>query len=194
MSMWTYIHGTITVTPMGRTQAETRYILDTVLDHLPRVSGSEKDMYVHVVQKAGWNSSCSDNEFGQWIPHKDRHTQSKYILVLEAALRDRAFDETKRELNNWLNRLAKRVGVSELLVRLYDCYDRELIISNAEPYAQMEEWPSWCKQSNGEPAWAEYLMWERHPRCDLPLMLVKKYYDDPKTDDEIERRKKYYET
>ena len=42
MSWWTYIHGTIVVSPTGRTQAEKRYVLDTVLDHLPRVTGFRK--------------------------------------------------------------------------------------------------------------------------------------------------------
>lgn len=51
MSSWTYITGTITVSPIGRTQAEKRYILDTVLAHLPIVSGSERDMNVYVIQK-----------------------------------------------------------------------------------------------------------------------------------------------
>ena len=54
MSWWTYVHGTIVVSPMGRTQAEKRYILDTVLEHLPVVSGSERDikkkeLIVHVL-------------------------------------------------------------------------------------------------------------------------------------------------
>lgn len=35
MSWWTYVHGIVVVKPMGRTQAEKRYILDTVLEHLP---------------------------------------------------------------------------------------------------------------------------------------------------------------
>ena len=65
MSYWTYIQGTITVSPIGRTQAQKRYILDTVLSHLPIVSGSEKDMDVYVIQKNGHNSSCSHDEFGE---------------------------------------------------------------------------------------------------------------------------------
>ena len=36
MSNWTHITGVITVEPMGRCQAEARYILDMVLAHLPR--------------------------------------------------------------------------------------------------------------------------------------------------------------
>lgn len=42
MSFWSYVHGTVTVQPLGRTQSEKRYILDTVLSHLPKVTGSEK--------------------------------------------------------------------------------------------------------------------------------------------------------
>lgn len=51
MSYWTYINGTITVRPMGRTQPEKRYILETVLNHLPRVTGSEGDMNTYIIQK-----------------------------------------------------------------------------------------------------------------------------------------------
>ena len=65
MSWWTYLHGTVTVRPMGRTQAEKRYILDTVLEHLPLVTGSERDMNVYVIQKNGESSSCSCDEFGE---------------------------------------------------------------------------------------------------------------------------------
>ena len=65
MSWWTYVYGTIVVSPAGRTQAEKRYVLDTVLDHVPRVTGSEGDMNVYVIQKKGYDSSSSCDEFGQ---------------------------------------------------------------------------------------------------------------------------------
>lgn len=108
MSSWTYITGTITVSPIGRTQAEKRYILDTVLAHLPIVSGSEKDMDVYVIQKNGYNGSSSCDEFGErtnnlvdWYGNRTRsrgmlRTQDEYILVVDAALRDREFDEIQR--------------------------------------------------------------------------------------------------
>lgn len=195
MSFWTYIDGTITVTPLGRTQPEKRYVLDTVLDHLPAVTGSEGNMNIHIIQKAGHDMSSSRNEFDEWVGYRDHHDpwmriQSKYMLVLEANLRDRTFDQTKMELNKWLNRLAKRVGVEEILVRLSG-YDKEMIIRNAEPYSQMEEWPSWCKGSNGEPAWAEYLLWDSARDIKYPVKLAYKYYDDPENDAEVERRMAY---
>lgn len=51
MSYWSFVHGTVTVLPFGRTQAEKRYLLDTVLDHLPKVTGSEGDMNIYCIQK-----------------------------------------------------------------------------------------------------------------------------------------------
>ena len=121
MSYWTYITGTITVSPIGCTQAQKKYILDTVLAHLPIVSGSEKDMDVYVIQKNGHNSSCSCDEFGErtnnltdWYGDRTRSrgmlcTQDEYILVVDAALRDREFDETYREFIKWLVRLGKDI-------------------------------------------------------------------------------------
>ena len=202
MSAWTYITGVITVFPMGRTQPEKRYILDTILEHMPRVSGSEEDMHVHVVQKAGHDSSSSHNEFGEPV-RKMRHydqrwaeTQSEYLVIIEGALRDRYFEETLRELNKWLNRLAKRAGIEEILVKLrgYDSnWERkELIISDPKPYHEMAEWPSWSEKSDGEPMWCEYLMWESAKDSWYPLLLTRKYYNDPETDAEVERRMKWH--
>lgn len=65
MSFWSYVRGMIEVYPMGRTQAEMRYILETVLSHLPPVTGSEGNMKAHIVQKSGFNYSSSADEFGQ---------------------------------------------------------------------------------------------------------------------------------
>lgn len=42
MSNWTYVQGLIELDVPGRTQAEKNYILQTVIDHLPKVTGSEK--------------------------------------------------------------------------------------------------------------------------------------------------------
>jgi hypothetical protein len=196
MSSWTYITGIITVSPMGRTQPEKRYILDTVLEHQPRVTGSEQDMHIHVVQKHGYNCSSSHNEFGEWIPWNDNHTQSDYFVIIEGTLRDRHFDETLRELSKWLNRLAKRAGIEDLIVKLTG-YDskwewRELIISNSEPYEKMAEWPSWVpEKSNGEPMWCEYMMWDSAKDANYPMLLAYKYFNDPENDAEVERRMEY---
>ena len=208
MSMWTYINGAITVCPMGRTQAEKRYILETVLNHLPIVSGSEGDMHTYIIQKEGHNSSCSCDEYGEHtnnlIDRYDCHnykngwlrTQEEYIIVVDAALRDRYFNEAFREFMKWLCRLAKRVDLMNVLVKIND-YSKEYVINDncsiSSPYRLMNEYPSWCEESNGEPCWCEHLMWESAKNSMYPMLLAYKYINDPENDAEVERRRKYRE-
>ena len=208
MSFWTYINGTITVKPMGRTQPEKRYILDTVLEHLPRVTGSEGDMEIYVNQRAGHNVSCSCDEFGMrtdnlvaMYGYKSRkrgwhETQDQYLLTVKAGLRDRMFDETKREFLNWLCRLAKRVMVEEVLVNIQG-YEQEMLVQDdGNTFYHMFENPSWYtppKWKEPETNWCEYLMWDRGYETDMPLELVSKYYEDEENDAEVERRRKWRE-
>lgn len=193
MSSWTYVRGFIEVCPMGRTQAEVRYILDTVLSHLPLVTGSERDMSVHVVQKSGHNESCSHNEFGQWIPGEWHEVQRHYILVVEGSLRDRVLDQTKREFLKWICRLAKRVFVNDILVRISG-FDGTIVIDDEKPFYDMFEDISWIAREKGEDHavnWCEYLMWDRAKNSDYPLKLACKYVDDPENDAELQRRIEY---
>lgn len=211
MSDWTYIHGTITVSPIGRTQPEKRYVLDTVLSHLPIVSGSEKDMDIYVIQKNGHNSSRSCDEFGQitnnltdWHGNKSRqrgwlYTQDEYILVVDASLRDREFDQTYREFIKWIVRLGKRVMIDDILVKIKG-YDKSTIIKDYrvqnEKYSYQNvffnlfEDTSWVSD-NEEVNWCEYMLYPRAKNSDYPMMLAYKYFNDEENDREVERRMKY---
>lgn len=199
MSWWTYVHGTIVVSPTGRTQAEKRYVLDTVLDHLPQVTGSEEDMNVYVIQKRGYNSSCSHDEFGQRTNnligrygYKDRRhgwlqMQDEYILVVDGALRDREFEETFREFQKWLIRLAKRVSVESVLVKIND-YEKSKLIQNERGYYwNLFEYPSGSRgNETNEPAWYEYLLWQPIKNGDYPSVLAYKYFNDEENDKQVE--------
>lgn len=200
MSHWTHVIGTLRVSPMGRTQPEKRYILETVLEHLPLVTGSEGDMEIHINVGGGASSSCSCDEFDMrtdkgknWYGNRSRKgwfdMEEDYLLTVVGNLRDREFDETYREFQKWLTRLAKRVIVDQICVKIYAEYGKEIIISDANPYADMWESPSWSDPEI-EPNWCEYLMWKRWKDTPLPLELVYKYYDDKDADDEYERRMK----
>ena len=201
MSQWAYVRGTIIVSPMGRTQPEKRYILDTILDHLPRVTGSEGDMDVYVIQKKGHNSSSSCDEFGMNTNNLESvyggksnrgwlNVQSLYVLVVDGSLRDRTFNETKKEFLKWLCRLAKRVTVEEILVTVESFDGRMLIRENMGAFWNMFEDPSWANKDR-EPTWCEYLMWDKAKGSDMPMMLAYKYYADEENDAEVERRMGY---
>lgn len=175
MSYWTYISGVITIHVFGVTQPHKRYILDTVLQHLPVVSGSERNMKVHVIQAYGYNGSSTVNEFGEPVRfHRNAdndewtRTQDNYFLVVEANLRDRMFDETKLEFNKWLCRMAKRLWIKDILVRL-EGQGRELLITDSSPYEEMLEY------GEKELPWTDYLYWEKAEDSDYPAVLCRKY-------------------
>lgn len=211
MSSWTYVNGTIEVRPMGRTQAEKRYILETVLDHLPFVTGSERDMNVYIIQKNGHSCSSSHTEhgvYGGYLGWNKKNlsldVQDNYILVVNGSFRDREFNHTYREFQKWLCRLAKRVAVEDVLVEVQG-YNRSAIIRNSEihrkhiwgtVYGMMFEDPSWFRDKKDkdefkEPNWCEYLMWDHAKGYDYPMMLAYKYIADEDNDAEVERRIMY---
>jgi len=173
MSAWTYVNGTITLSPMGRTQAEKRYILDTVLNHLPLVTGSEKDMSKYVIQKDGFNSSSSFDEYGwrtdnllDWYGNNNRRggwlrTQDQYILVVDGSLRDREFEETFKEFMNFICRLSDRIIIEDALIKI-SSYNKEVLITNKnECFSDMYTYPSWSVGGKeDEYNWCEHLMWE----------------------------------
>lgn len=202
MSFWTYITGVIEVTVYGNTNAQNKYIIETVLEHMPYVTGSEEDMAYHVIAKHGYNQSSTHNEFGEPVRAHRRfewaHTQSKYMIVIEGSLRDRLFEETLRELNKWLNRLSKRLSVDDIAVKLTgrsntNYEHKSIVISDSAPYENMYEMPSWSSRNeDGEPAWWEYLIWDNAKGTQYPLLLCHKYYCDPEVDAEVERRREYY--
>lgn len=194
MSWWTHIRGMIEVCVRGRTQPEIRYILETVLDHLPRVTGSEGDMNVHIVQEKGHNVSSDCDEFGQTTnnltdlygqktyKHGYLFTQDAYVVVVEGDFRDRMFETTKREFANWLCRLAKRVYVENICVKIFDDYGKNIVVSDEKPYGEMYE-----SYDN----WTNYLMWEADPLSEMPVVLMNKYRKEEYIKEEIDRRNRW---
>ena len=203
MSLWSYVHGAITVSPPGFTQAHKAYVLDTILAHLPQVTGSEKNMQTYVSQCNGHDASYGCDEFMtpyQFSPKaacKDRgfmHLQSHYLITVRGQLRDRHVELTHRELLRWLVRLAKRVYIDEVTISVFgDALEsciRPMIITNEKgKFSSLYEW-SPCDEENAPPAWTDFMMWERD-ESGLPLELAYKYYNDSDLDREIERRKQY---
>ena len=149
MSSWTYVQGLIELDVPGRTQAEKNYILQTVIDHLPKVTGSEKPMNIYTIQTAGYDSWQNFDEFYNRV--EDFRTQSRYFLVLDGNLRDRHYKDTFKELNKFLNRLGKRLMVDSVYVRLYNYEHSHIFTNKNDCYGKMFE--------NDDP-WYNYLMWE----------------------------------
>ena len=206
MSNWTYVMGQIIVAPMGRTQNEKEYILKTVLDHLPLVTGSEEDMQVYIYQDRLYDTASSHDEFGMMTDkaihyngYRSRkmgmyRSSSYYILSIKGELRDRTYEETVKEFIRWLSRLSKRCMVDDILVKVCGYsykHNRNMrwVCSNVKPFREMFEDPSWCDEDSIN--WCEYLMWERGKGSDIPLAHSYKYDLDDEDSEEFLRRKKY---
>lgn len=159
MSHWTYIQGVVEVSPFGRSQAEKRFILETVLQHLPKVTGSEKDMYTHIVQRGGYDFWSSSDEFG--VNQRDEiKMQTSYYVVVEGNFRDREIEQTYSEFIRWLIRLSKRLVVENCLVDVYNYRKHKLI--NRDDLCELNEPFSWEYEKILPPHknWCEKIMWK----------------------------------
>ena len=194
MSYWTHVNGSIIVDVPGRTQEESEYVLKTVLKHLPVVTGSESDMDVFIQRQSGTNMSSSHDEYGMTTNNLvDRYgdrsrtrgwleVQTKYILTVQGDLRDREFDDTFKEFMNWLCRLAKRVSVKSVLVRIEAEYSGKTTTLDyygydKNPFIHMEECNAW-EDDNHIPSWTEHLLWRPYEGYTMPLSLLYKYYPE----------------
>lgn len=209
MSRWTHIHGIIEVSPFGHTQAEKTYVLETILEHQPRVTGSEEDMSVRYMIKPGYNHWSSHDELGVYYGYPsyrkyDKEAgegQDSYLVILDADLRDRTYRSTFKELINWLCRLSKRVMVDDILIKIIDEYGEEHIISESGYggcFHEMFESPfrysdKWEKIHGRKLNRFRYLCWEMDPYSGLPLSMLSDDYEDPEVDEELARRKEFEE-
>lgn len=130
MSNWTKVRGVIDVCPAGNSQAEKRYTLETLISHLPKITGSEKDVNIYIIQKSGNDYSASFDEFYYPI---NNEVQSHYLIVLDGNLRDRIFDFTLKETNIFLNKLSKNIWIDDILLKIKG-QGSEYVYKNAEPY------------------------------------------------------------
>ena len=157
MSSWTYVEGMIKVHIPGRTQPEIEFVLKSVLEHLPKVSGSEGGMEIYINKIDGWNESSSHDEF--WKPSNlgtDEYgyfnIQTEYLITVNGSLRDTEYKEIIRTFVQWLTRLAKRIMVENVLVEIYDTFDENrYVIHDHDKFEQMYE---------DENNWNEYLFWK----------------------------------
>lgn len=203
MSRWTYINGEVKVSPMGRTLEEQEYILKTVLNHLPIVTGSETSMRVDIVRLGHTCNSSHDelgnnysrpNLEGEWERYFWHKSNYAFKLVLTSALRDTSLGEIYKLFWKWLVRLSKRVYVDYILVDIND-YCNHRIIHYPDGLHDLFETPTWANEKKNiedvEPNWCEYLMWDRDNYSMLPVEYIYKYYNDKEVDEEMIRRLRF---
>ena len=115
ISWWTYVAGVIEVDTFARSDAEAIYLAQTVVNHLPRITGSERDVEFHLTKPSGYCSSSNVDEFNQESDlYNDEFcrmfvTQERILITIYGNLRDRMFKRTLRETTKMLARLSSRL-------------------------------------------------------------------------------------
>lgn len=114
MSLWTYVSGVIEVDTCARSDAEAMYLAQTVVNHLPRITGSERDVEYYLSRPSGYCVSSNVDEFDQPSNlYHDRFsmftTQDRILITIHGNLRDRMFKQTLREATKMLARLSSRL-------------------------------------------------------------------------------------
>lgn len=185
MSFWTHVIGLIEVTVPGRTQPECDYVVRTVINHMPLITGSEGPVSVHVVKKSGHTSSSNTDEYGQFsnlltdeygTPSKYGwlRVQDKYMLVLEGNLRDRFFAQTARETVRFLDRLSRTLEVTYYHVDVFSddkgkyTFQRkndvkyDWIHQNYDrPWNRRYVWHMFDEEEFRVERWTDHLLWRR---------------------------------
>lgn len=168
MSAWSYITGTVTLNLMGLSTAHNEYMLKEVLSHLPDVNPTKWsehhfDLFINKPMFCSSSSSHDDfmisahypdynienmNRFStpnyayhdKWIERNDT-----FIITINGIFRDCYFEECLKSFNKWLNRLAKRLWVTDVVVRVsgYSNSNKEFkqtfISSDTSFYSDMYE-------------------------------------------------------
>lgn len=146
MSFWTYVKGVVFVEGRGSSQAQVQYCIDSVMNHLPKVTGSEGNMEMHAVKLDGHDCWSNFDEFYNFIPGHGIEVQHKYAIVLNGDLRDRLFEDTFKEFVAFLCRLSKRLVVGSVNVTVCgnsmnsDNWYREYHFTNHVPYHDMYDY------------------------------------------------------
>lgn len=156
MSHWTYVRGVIEVDTYARSDAEAMYFVQTVISHLPKITGSERDVMYHVNRCHGHNMCSSHDEFMQPSNLGDGelggfYTQTRFLITIEGNLRDRLPAETIRETTKMLSRLASRLDISSCVVSVSDT-ERRFVFDS----------PGWLLYA-ADSDWTRDLVWSFTP-------------------------------
>ena len=161
MSSWTYVRGMIIVDPIGESTTEKEFVVHTVLDHLPPVTGSEKNMCVYVTPSAYYGLNYRRNsEYG----YKSGRAAPHFLITIEGDLRDRKFDQTRDEVMRWICRLGKRLFITDICLSIRDEYGRKGVLTDERPLLDIYEGPHWIVKY-GKPKWLKQLEKEVQVQC-----------------------------
>lgn len=151
MSEWTHVYGVIEVDTLLRTTEESIYWTKTIVNHLPKITGTEllygvRQLPCYFSLVEGMNCSSSEDEL--YIPRNLSKEglfefQTKVLITIGGSCRNRKFSQTLKEVVKMLSKLGERIMVNQCFVRVQDDYGKKVIIDNPDWVINAEPtfWP-----------------------------------------------------
>lgn len=136
MSIWSFVSGVIKVETFSRSDPEAMFIAQAVVDHLPRIDGSEGCAKFYLNRIYGCNTSSNADEF----LHRSNlrrgendlglfEWQTRILITVNGALRDADFGHALKDTIKMLARLSSRLWVANCLISV-SSEDNQLVIHN----------------------------------------------------------------
>ncbi len=150
MSVWTHVNGVIEVDTLARSSAEAMYLAQTVVNHLPKISGSEGPAEYYLNLVSGYNMASTCDEFDRRSNlHRSFESQTRVLITIDGHLRDREFRRTLFETTKALARLSSRLWVLSCTVAVNGDYQDSYVFNN----------PEWILERE-QTDWAKNLLWD----------------------------------
>jgi len=148
MSIWSRVTGVIVAETISRSTAEAMYIAQTVVNHLPKIYGSEGCAKFYINALKGLNTSSNVDEFNKRSNLMQRENQwglfewqTKILITVEGSLRDASFQNTLRETTRMLSRLSSRLWVKSCLISVSS--DKKQFIFHDPDWIIKQELTDW---------------------------------------------------
>lgn len=123
MSVWSYVTGVIEVDTFAGSDAEAMFLAQTIVDHLPKIDGSEQCAKFYLNKMQGYETSSNADEFLQRSNlRRGEHYlglfkwQTHILITVNGSLRDADFEHALRDTTRMLARLSSRISVMNCLI------------------------------------------------------------------------------
>lgn len=138
MSVWSYVSGVIEVDTFADSDAEAMFLAQTVIDHLPKIDGSEHCAKFYLNKIQGYETSSNVDEFRQRSNlRRGGHYlglfkwQTRILITINGSLRDADFEHALKDTTRMLARLSSRLSVMSCLVSVLS-EGRQFIFNNPD--------------------------------------------------------------
>lgn len=137
MSLWCYVRGLIVADTFAEYTPAALYRAQCVVDHLPRITGSERDAQLYVTTKCGnnqftygWDELHQYSNLGGGRRRNCFEAQSEVLISICGDLRDRWLPQTLPEVTRALARLASRLFIDSCIVSVEDDCGQKFLFNN----------------------------------------------------------------